>query len=303
MTRLYITGGRGFIARHFLQTHSYDFEVICAPHRREPSVQEGHIERPKSDGSAEDLCRILKAFKPDVVVNFAASGVKPNNRDADNLTRTNATLAAALFSSARDCGAQGFVQIGSMAEYAAPDTARPLLETDALTYTNRYGTSKAAATLLLSSLAESAGIATFTLRLFGVYGPGELPHRLTSHILKQTQSGALVELSAGTQQRDFIYIRDVVSAISAAINSSLSQDGGHEIINIGSGQAISVKDFVLDFCAAGNLPTSGLKFGSLPMRDTDAPYLVADISKAKRLLNWTPKWNHHIGLRDFFKML
>jgi len=300
MTRLYITGGGGFIASHFLCAHRFDFDAICAPQRREASSRDGHIERPHTDGEVSDLCRLLTDFKPDIVLNFAAAGVNPDERGAELLTQVNTHLPVNLFSAARDCGAEAFVQIGSMAEYAAPEGAKALRETDSVTSANPYGVSKAAATLKLSILSEPSGITSFILRLFGVYGPEESPHRLTSHIVKQIGKGLEVPLSAGTQQRDFIYIRDVVSAVYAASQTALKKDGGYEIINIGSGKAISVKDFVLDFCAAGKLDTSGLQFGAIPMRDTDAPYLVANISKAKELLEWTPQWVHEIGLVDFF---
>jgi len=300
VTRLFLTGGSGFIGRHFIRQYADRFEAICAPQRSVSEINDGVVLRPRTDGSNASLCELLSDFKPDAVVNLAAVGVKPGDRDVDDMVRVNACLPGELFAAARMSGARGFVQAGSMAEYAFPDVPRVLMEADPLNYHNSYGASKAAATLLLSAAVTGACMGAVTLRFFGVYGPGEGPHRLTSHILREMNKGKRVPLSKGTQERDFIYIKDVLSAIYKAINYANANLGRHEVVNIGSGEAISVKRFAINFCKAGGFSPAGLNFGVQPFRETDAPYLVADIGKAKSLLNWSPQWRGSKGLEDFF---
>lgn len=299
--RLFIPGGSGFIGRNFLANFASEFSEILVPVRGDAPQGSGHTSFKSYGGNVDMICSMLRDFTPDVVINCAAAGIQPGERGRDVLANANIRLPGRLYESAKDSDVSAFIHLGSMAEYAAQDTAKKLVETDAVTYDNIYGVSKVAATTMLATLAEDFGPAVTSLRIFGVFGPGESPHRLTSHLASKLRSGETIALSAGTQIRDFIYIRDVVDAIQSAVNFALTRDGGHEIINIGSGVGISVHDFVYAFCKAGGLPVDKLDFGALPMRDTDVPFLVANIEKAANLLDWQPQWNGDAGLKDFFR--
>lgn len=299
--KLFITGATGFIGNNFLSVKGASYSQVLAPQRADPIYSHNsNIVRTKYSGDSHELCDLLVDFKPDVVVNCAASGISPDERTRKILADVNVGMPRLLYEASQNCDVSAFIQLGSMAEYAAPPAFQSLTETDPITFTNAYGSSKATATSMLATLSDEKGPHTITLRLFGVYGSGEAPHRLTSYLNRALNSGEVVELSQGTQVRDFIYIADVVSAIQAAIECSLSKNYGYEIINIGSGEGISVRNFVENFCDAGGFPRSKLKFGAQPMRDTDSPYLVANIEKARSVLKWNPEWIGKKGLNAFF---
>lgn len=302
--RLFVTGGSGFIGRHLLKEVASRVDACCVPSRSGFAQAQPNVSYVRYDGSTEGLCAALSAFKPDAVIHCAAAGVSPDERDNRYLAEVNSILPARLLVAAQDCGVKAFIHLGSMAEYRPPEDNTLLQEEGPITLHGAYGASKAAATSLLSVLAtnQQSSCCVLSLRIFGVYGPGEAQHRLTSQILRKTRKRETVELSAGTQIRDFIYIKDVIGGIWAGLTYAMSCSGGYDIINIGSGHEQSVRDFVLNFCKAGALDTDRLKFGALPMRDTDAPYLVADIRKAKQLLGWQPEWVSR-GLEDFFQSL
>lgn len=298
--KLFITGARGFIGGHFLSQTEHDFAQVVAPQRGEAGSTVRGLHRPGYDGSTAGLCNLLADFEPDVVINCAAAGIHPGERGRRLLADVNSCLPGALFEAAQDSGAQAFVQLGSMAEYSAPKARVKLSESAPTTHENIYGASKSAASSLLSTLAGEGDLHATTLRLFGVFGPGEAPHRLTSQLITRLTQDEIMPLSAGTQVRDFVYIRDVVSAMDAAVKHSLSAAAGHDIVNIGSGVGQSVHDFVKAFCTAGGFSTDKLDFGAMPMRDTDAPYLVADIQRAKAVLGWSPAWTGPKALTDYF---
>lgn len=298
--KLFITGGNGFIGSHFLDNVGDQFTEILAPVRRGPDSRRSNLAFKSYKGNTARLCDMLRDFRPEVVVNCAAAGINPHERRRDLLAEANVLLPARLYEQSRTVAVKSFLQLGSMAEYAMPAAQTTLSETDPVTYDNVYGVSKVAATSLLATLAETPGPAVTTLRLFGVFGRGEASHRLTSHLANKLALGETVPLSAGTQIRDFVYIRDVISAMKRAIAFGLDRDGGHEIFNIGSGEGISVRDFVYLFCQSGGFPVHKLDFGALPKRDTDASYLVANIKKAANLLDWRPEWIGKKGIEDYF---
>ncbi|MEE9272176.1 MAG: NAD(P)-dependent oxidoreductase [Robiginitomaculum sp.] len=288
MPVLFLTGGTGYIGQAFLQSERTNFSTIIVPTRSADSFQDKNIQYIRTNGTSESLIHLLKKNDPDIVINCAAAGIRPDERDPNYLSKINSYLPVQLLQASRSTKVSRFIQIGSMAEYAPPVARVPLAETHPIGYENTYGTSKAAATLMLSTLAFNANIPLITLRLFGIYGPLEAEHRLTTQLLKKLRTGQNVPLSKGTQVRDFIYVKDAVEAMHRA--SFVDLPAKHHIINIGTGQGVSVRDFVMSLCTEGNFDQKLLKFGHLPMRDTDAPYLVADTRKAKTLLNWQARW-------------
>jgi len=277
MTQLLLTGGAGFIGGHFLNDYAHKFDRVIVPTRREFISAKPNVEIIPTDGTVFSMVNIVKYSQPNVIINCAAAGIKPRDRNWNTLRETNIDLPVALFSTAQSLGCNTFIQLSSMAEYSPPPTNRPLKETDNLGAQNFYGQSKISSSRLLDKLFSDGRTNLITLRLFGVFGPGESSHRLTTHIREKIGSGKEVPLSIGTQIRDFIYIKDV------------------------TGYGLSVKDFVMAFCDAGNLDTNQLNFGALPLRDTDIPYLVANIIKAETFLGWKPRWTLDKALLDYFE--
>lgn len=301
MTQLLLTGGAGFIGGHFLNDYAHKFDRVIVPTRREFVSAKPNVEIIPTDGTVFSMVNIVKYSQPNVIINCAASGIKPTDRNWNTLRETNIDLPVALFSTAQSLGCNTFIQLSSMAEYSPPPTNRPLKETDNLGAQNFYGQSKISSSRLLDKLFSDGSTNLITLRLFGVFGPGESSHRLTTHIREKIGSGKEVPLSIGTQIRDFIYIKDVTEAIYIATKKALQIKGFNHVFNIGSGYGLSVKDFVMAFCDAGNLDTNQLNFGALPLRDTDIPYLVANIIKAETFLAWKPRWTLDKALLDYFE--
>ena len=107
------------------------------------------------------------------------------------------------------------------------------------------------------------------------------------------------DCSEGKQLRDFIFVDDVISAIIKIIKSKKSSG---EIINIGSGKPLSVKNVINKIC---KLVKKGRpQFGKIKLRKDEILILYPDIKKAKKLLRWRPKTSIKNGLNktiSFFK--
>jgi len=216
---------------------------------------------------------------------------------------TNVELPIRLCKTLMKMGGESFIQLGSMSEYDNLPEQMPISETHITSKdANQYGGSKALATRGLMELeTENEPLNIIVLRLFGVFGAKEAPHRLLPSLYKGLAANKNVPMSHGLQIRDFVYIKDVVDAISASLALSRTSHSMKDIINIGSGRPLSVKDFAIAFCKANGFEENLLKFGSLPQRDTDVAFIQSDISKAKALLTWSPKWDLKAAFSDYLK--
>ncbi|CAM3724849.1 hypothetical protein LIHA111178_05200 [Litorimonas haliclonae] len=294
-----MTGGSGFIGRHFLNDYAHEFSRIVLPLRSAPDFElPSHVEVKMVTGKPEEVSSLLKNEPCDYVLNAAGYGVKPNDRDASQMKLVNIDLPTQLAKAANIVQSKRFVQLGSMSEYLANGTDIATRETDTVVRnTNSYGGSKAEATQQLRKVSESEETEITCLRLFGVFGEGEAPHRLLPSLQSKLSAGETVPMSEGTQIRDFIYIPDVTSAIFAALTQP--ERARFTVYNIGSGRGISVREFSKVFCRLGKYRPEQLNFGSLPMRDTDVSFMVANIEKANTFLDWRPEWTTETALADY----
>lgn len=100
----------------------------------------------------------------------------------------------------------------------------------------------------------------------------------------------------GDQTNDFIYVKDVVEANILALESKYR----NQIYNIGTSRATSIRD-VCQYCI--NAMKTNLKMQIEPARTFDYPIFLYDISKARSLLRFQPKWNVLDGIKDMVQEL
>jgi len=104
-----------------------------------------------------------------------------------------------------------------------------------------------------------------------------------------TKKQPLTITGNGKQTRDFVHINDVVEANILAMNSKKTKQG--EVINIGSGKSYSINKIA-------NMFSSKIKYITRRLE----PYkTLADISLAKKLLNWEPKVKLKQGIKEIIK--
>lgn len=183
-----------------------------------------------------------------------------------------------------------FVHAGSSDEYGSMPA--PQSESFREAPASPYAAAKVSATHFLQMLYRAENFPAVILRIFIAYGPGQKVERLIPYAINQSLLAETIEVSSGAQIRDFCYITDVVDAIFACF---FAMEARGLVINIGSGAQYSVKQVVEKIVS---LVGSGLpKFGNIPMRDGEPIARVADISLARRVLNWGPRISLDEGLK------
>lgn len=128
-----------------------------------------------------------------------------------------------------------------------------------------------------------------------MYGPGDDASKFTTHVIRACRSNIVdLDLTAGTQTRDFIYIDDVASAYVKILEKS--ETFGHLAdVEVGSGIAVPVREFVETVHWLTGSSTR-LNFGALPFRPNEAMYCQADISQLTAL-GWVPRFDLEAGIR------
>jgi len=159
-----------------------------------------------------------------------------------------------------------------------------------------YAVSKIAAEYYVSTLGALYDIETVILRIFNAYGPGQsIPAAhapVIPQFLKQALSGgSLVVFGDGLQTRDFVYVDDVVNALIAA---AMTPGVNRQIINVGSGQEVSINTLVR---IIGEVTGRQLSVLYNEKQSGGVSRLVASLAKAQALLGYQPKVDLYTGLR------
>jgi nucleoside-diphosphate-sugar epimerase len=155
------------------------------------------------------------------------------------------------------------------------------------------GASKAAASLILQMAARRDHLQTRELRLFMPYGPGEHPHRLIPHTILSALEGREIRMTEGRQQRDVVFLDDVVEAFCLAAAKPVPAGS---VFNIGSGTGTPVRELVERILELMGNPVKPL-MGALPTRPDEIMEMSADITAAKAHLGWEPRTTLEEGLR------
>lgn len=233
---------------------------------------------------------VTHVFHEAALVSVFISVDKPEQNHEINTTGTLNVLRAA-----RANGVKRLVMASSSAVYGN-NPALPKTESMLPEPTSPYAAAKISGEYMLRVYAELYGIETVSLRYFNVYGPRQDPTSPYSGVIsifsRAVQEALPVTIYGdGLQTRDFVFVHDVVHANLLAMESP---NAGHgEAFNIGTGHVTSLIDLLNAISGILKTPVTPL---FEPVRTGDVRHSVADISKARRVLDYTPEFSLEEGL-------
>jgi len=262
-----LTGGTGFIGSHFLKqalAAGYSVRAFRRSSSSKPRIpmdqQPQWLDRQLDEVTAAELQGC------DVLVHLAAhTGNVPYDSLA-NCLRWNLMAVLALFENARQAGIERFVVAGSCFEYGRSGERYTFIPTDAsLEPTNSYAASKAAASIALCQWAGEHQLSLDILRVFHVYGEGELETRFWPSLKCAALNGKDFPMTAGDQIRDFMDVSDVAAMFIARALLDSSQSPGVNVFNLSSGTSVSIRSFA-EYWWNRWQATGVLKFGAVSYR-------------------------------------
>ncbi|HEV2494190.1 MAG TPA: UDP-glucose 4-epimerase GalE [Terriglobia bacterium] len=305
--KILVTGGAGYIGSHTakaLKRAGYEpvvFDDLSSGHpwavKWGPLVQ-GSL----ADG---DLIRAtLTDHKIEAVIHFAASLLvsesmtNPQKYFWNNVVNTLRLLDAML-----EAKVKHIVFSSSAATYGVPQTV-PIPEDHPKNPINAYGETKLSMERAIQWYGTAYGVHWMALRYFNAAGAdpdGELgeAHGPESHLVPLVIQAALGERPEvevygtdyptpdGTAIRDYIHVTDLGEAHLLAFKHLLA--GGESCaLNLGTGQGHSVREVI---AAVGRMCGGRVPYHDAPRRAGDPPSLVADPSRASRVLAWKPRYS------------
>lgn len=297
-----ITGGAGFIgkalANHLVQV-GHSVRVLDDLSAGENSGFDPRVVFTRGD--VRDIPKLWGLLRGvDCVYHLAArvsvpeSILYPVEYNAVNVGGT-----VSLMTAIRDAGVRRVILTSSGAAYGE-QIHQPVSEKAVMRPTSPYAVSKLSAEYYVQSIGALWKIESVVLRIFNAYGPHQqMPPShapVIPRFLKQALSGgSLVVFGTGKQSRDFVYIDDIVRALERAASV---QNIDQACINIGSGVDTTMAQLIEQVEALTGLQVHRLYNDQEP---SGVSRLVADISLASKLLDWSPRVPLREGLAQILK--
>jgi GDP-L-fucose synthase len=240
--------------------------------------------------------------KPELVILAAAKvgGIKTNIDAPVEFLIENLQIQNNVIRAAHEAGARKLLFLGSSCIYpkfAPQPIPESALLSGPLEPTNEaYAVAKIAGIKLCQAFVREYGANFISLMPTNLYGPGDDFDLDTSHVLaallrkaheaKMSGAGEMIVWGTGTPRREFLYVDD----LAAAVLFLLEQYDSSEVINVGSGEDISIRELAELICDVVGFRGEVKWDRSKP---DGTPRKLLDISKI-RSLGWAPT----VGLRD-----
>lgn len=291
--RVLVLGGSGFMGHHVTAALAErSIERLVVTRRREPNFDTAIDLAVAPQANIDEMVR---RYRPTAVIN--CSGAVRGS--AEEMMRGNVTVVSNLLAALTAHAPEArLVQLGSAAEYGAPETAAPMSERTPARPSSPYGYSKLAATELVLR-AKSQGLSATVLRIFNVSGPQSPTSTMLGNLIARLQESDTITLDSVDGWRDYVDVRDVADA---AVNAAISPAQPPGVVNIGRGEAVRTGDWVeqlLEISGTG----ARLEVRQDPELEHKASagqvaWQCADISLARQSLDWAPSVALADSLRD-----
>ncbi|RUW00531.1 MAG: NAD-dependent epimerase/dehydratase family protein [Mesorhizobium sp.] len=289
--RILVTGASGFVGTALLQ-------LLEREHAGCKVFAFGHGEGQRNPIDLRDRDAVdgaVREIQPTALVHLAAVAAPSDARNAPrhawdvNVTGTM-NLAESVMRHAPEAR---IVYVGSSEAYGASfqNPAGPLTENAPLRPVNIYGSTKAAADIMIGQLSYE-GLRAIRFRPFNHTGPGQSDTYVVSDFARQVAeilSGKrepVIHVGNLEAERDFLDVRDVVRAYAAAA-IRVSETGPDCVYNIASGRPRRIRD-ILDALIVQSGIDIEVREDPAKLRPNEIPIAYGDASKARAELNWTP---------------
>ena len=305
--RVVVTGGAGFIGSNIAVNLSHDNEVVVVDDLSTGKAENlSGAEIDLVRGSITDLDLLKKVFlDTDYVFHQAAlASIPASISDPVRSNDVNANGTLNVLVAANETDVKKVVFASTSAIYGDSEQGVKV-ETIMPRPLSPYAVTKLAGEYYCKVFHKTYGLATVALRYFNVYGPKQDPSSeyaavIPKFLSRVSNDRAPIIYGDGAQTRDFVYVKDVVTAnIRAAVHNKA--DG--ETINVASGKAITINEL-----ASIVMEASGMKevldIEYREPRVGDVRDSLGDITKSGKLMDYMPEYDLRKGLEetiDWFK--
>ena len=278
MPEVIVTGAAGFIGNALCKKLIEDGRQVLALSRAE-----GNICDPSMWANLPPAQTVVHLAGSSYIPN---SWKEPANFLAANVVGTQMALDWCSRNGARIVFSSAYV-------YGTP-ARLPIHESDPIRPNNPYALSKYIAEQCCEFSAHHLGVSATVLRVFNVFGRGQRQEFLFPTLIKQLSTNEITVKDLAPR-RDYIYLPDVVDAFVRAL------DAPHGLwkFNIGSGKSHSVDEIIMTLQKIAGTNLSVVSENEL--RPHEIPDVRADVTLAKDILGWKPRYDLAAGIQDILR--
>lgn len=304
--KILVTGADGFIGSHLVEAlvrRGHDVRAFVLYNsfnswgwldHSEPSIKKN---LDIFAGDVRDPYGVKQAMRGfDVVLHLAALIAIPYSYHSPGAyVETNVMGSLHIVQAARELGVEKVVHTSTSEVYGTALYV-PIDEDHPLQGQSPYSATKIGADQIALSFYRSFGTPVTVIRPFNTYGPRQSARAIIPTVITQILSGKkVIRLGALTPTRDFNYIDDTVRGFIAIAESDAAVG---QVVNIGSGYEVSIGDAVrlIAEALAEDIEIVTDEQRIRPER-SEVERLLAENSKAKQLLGWTPEYGGLDGFR------
>ena len=305
MSRILVVGGAGYIGSHMMKAltkaghQAVAFDNLSTGHA-DAVIYGELVEGDLAD--RDQVTDVIKQGRFDGVMHFASNiEVSESVTNPRKYYTNNVLNTLTLVHTMMDQGLNNLIFSSTAAVYGTPEYT-PVDEDHPRRPINPYGHSKHIIETVLEGYRDSHGLSSTSLRYFNAAGAdpdGELGerHEPESHLIPLVIQAALglrpeikiygtdYETPDGTCVRDYVHVTDLCDAHMLAMDRLMGGDKGRAE-TLGNGQGFSVREVIE---AVREVSGRSLKVTETVHRPGDPSVLVADVSRAKAALSWSPR--------------
>lgn len=294
---VFVTGGGGFLAVHLVRELARRGNRVTVLFHHTPSAAERAAYPAGARIRRGDLVKGARPLIPEnceVIFHLAGrvSAVQ-GAKDPSGYFAVNAMGTARLLEEARERSLKlrRFVLPSTALVYGQP-SRKQVREDDPTVPRNPYASSKLAAETYALACDALFDIPVTVLRLFNVYGPGQRKDYVIPSILHQCLYSDSLHIGNPWPVRDFLYVDD---AVRLFLKAARAPAGRNQVFNVASGEGIRIEALAR---RASRVTGARLvpRVVRTRARSHDVDRLVADVTKARRMLGWRPKVGLDEGL-------
>lgn len=304
-----VTGGAGFIGSHLCEKLLEDGIEVLALDNFDPYYDKSHKERNieqlinKNDfnftetdiRNKSEMNNLFKKHDIHKVSHMAARpGVRPSIEDPRPYEEINIRGTINLLELARKHDVNNFVLASSSSVYGNVKDI-PFQEDGPINPISPYAASKLSTEIYGKTYSQLHNLNVTALRFFTAYGPRQRPDMAIHKFTRLINKGEEIPMYGdGTSERDYTYIDDLISGITSALDKNFD----FEVFNLGSGRTVKLREMI---SIIEDKLDKEAKIKQSPMPKGDVPVTYADISKARKMLDYNPRISIEEGIQKFVK--
>lgn len=306
--KLLVTGGAGFIGSQLCERLiDRGDNIVCIDNFNDfydPRIKRKNVKNLLQNEKfllfEEDICdydsleKIFSSNSFDAIVHLAArAGVRPSIEQPLLYGRVNVNATMNLLEMSKIHNVKKFIFASSSSIYGNTKKV-PFSESDNVDNpVSPYAASKKAGELIAYTYFHLYQISISVIRFFTVYGPKQRPDMAIHKFTRMIDKGEKIPVFGdGSSKRDYTFISDIIDGII----SSISCCSGYEIYNLGDSKTINLLEMI---STIEKYLGKRAKFEYLSRQPGDVDITYADISKAAKKLDYSPKIYFDEGIKIF----